>query len=144
MKSRRRLNRIYSAQKTRLFTRFMLLKSRCFQVTAFSFNLSSIPGPLGQIGWKDINFIGEYRVSRADVIPCPAFSGTAERVHSEQLSAPNTPEVQRKCLIGTPFLECEDRSVLTYMSSKTRSHEVAYPSGKAKMERSGGEGKRRP
>jgi len=28
--------------------------------TTFSFKLSSIPGPLDQIGWKDINFIGEY------------------------------------------------------------------------------------
>jgi hypothetical protein len=57
---RQRLRRDKMAGQARLFTRFMLLKSRCFQVTAFSFKLSSIPGPEGQVCWKDINFIGEY------------------------------------------------------------------------------------
>jgi len=43
------------------FRRSPDLWSGFFTTTAFSFKLSSIPGPLGQIGWKDISFIGEYQ-----------------------------------------------------------------------------------
>jgi len=53
---RKRLNRIYSGPRGRAISRgygetFRPIHSLA---TAFSFKLSSIPGPLGQVYWKDI------------------------------------------------------------------------------------------
>ena len=56
----------YPEDMARLFARFMFLQSRFFQATAtmfprraFSFKLSGLSGPLGQVSRKDIKEVSK-------------------------------------------------------------------------------------